>query len=166
MTVTLTGVNALVRILKLIEFVPPSEQPWLKANLIQVLSGASAPPDPVQNGANEPNLHQVQTQFEQVVVSRFFEFWTAYPRKVGRLDALRIYKKLKPGKELHEQILKAVHEQKASAQWRKEKGQFVPLPKTWLNRGSWTDDLHSVQTAVHAPNPNHFSGCGCNQCSG
>ena len=165
MIVTLTVANALVRILKLIESVPPSDQPWLKTNLIRALTGTDAPPEPVQNGANEPKMHQVQTQFEQVVVSRFLEFWTAYPRKVGRLDALRIYKRIRPGKEMQEQILKAVHEQKASEQWQKEKGQFIPLPKTWLNRGSWTDDLHQVHAPVQkAPNLNHFTGCECRQC--
>jgi hypothetical protein len=101
----------------------------------------------VQNDLNQvrTDLNQVvQPDFEQkVLVSRFLEFWSVYPKKQGKQDALRIYRRLKPNQELQDRILHAVLQQKASEQWNKENGQFIPLPKTWLNRGSWDDEPSS-----------------------
>ena len=172
MSVTLPAINALSRIVKLIELVPPSERPWLFMNLRQFIAGSNggAPPsakrvqNPVQNHGSEPGS---EPSLNKDVVSSFFlQFWTAYPRKVGKQEALRIYRKLEVNQELQERILKAVHEQKASEQWTKDKGQFIPLPKTWLNRGSWDDEPMRMNRAMNLnPNPNHFSGCECRQCA-
>lgn len=89
----------------------------------------------------------------------FLQFWSAYPRKVGKQDALRIYWKIKPNKELQDRILQAIHEQKASEQWTKEDGRFIPLPKTWLHRGSWDDepvqiDMNLAAAARHTASIN------------
>ena len=118
-------------------------------------NGGSKPVEPPREPPNEPVVqNQVQSALEpagepcveQESVSCFFsEFWSVYPRKQGKQDALRIYRRLKPDRTLQDRILKAVHEQKASEQWTREYGRFIPLPKTWLNRGSW-DDEPQVQT--------------------
>src|SRR5262245_8548721 len=99
--------------------------------------------EPVQMNRNEP-VHE--PAFEQEVVSEAFkQFWFEYPRKVGKQDCLRIYRKLKPKQELQDRILRALREQKLSEQWSKDNGQFIPLPKTWLNRGSWDDEPVQIE---------------------
>ena len=37
-------------------------------------------------------------------------------------------------------MVAAVAQHCASAQWRKDDGQFIPHPRTWLNQGRWKDE--------------------------
>jgi hypothetical protein len=72
--------------------------------------------------------------------ARFDEFWKAYPRKVGKDAARRAFAKRKPTAMLHLAMLAAIAEQIKSEAWRKDSGQFIPNPATWLNQGRWQDD--------------------------
>ena len=38
-------------------------------------------------------------------------------------------------------MVKALELAKNSNDWKKEDGQFIPYPATWLNRGQWKDEL-------------------------
>lgn len=81
-----------------------------------------------------------------LVDERFNRFWAGYPRKVGKGAARKVWLKLKPSAELTEKILLAVNAQLKSEQWRKEKGQYIPNPATWLNQERWEDEVNlSVQ---------------------
>ena len=66
----------------------------------------------------------------------FEEFWKAYPKKVGKLAAERKWKTERPDLA---QCLHAINHQKQSDQWRKDGGQFIPNPATWINQGRWDD---------------------------
>jgi len=72
--------------------------------------------------------------------SDFNAFWTSYPRKVGRKAALKAWGNAKDKPELPA-ILAAVESQSKSEQWKKEGGQFIPYPATWINQGRWGDVL-------------------------
>lgn len=72
---------------------------------------------------------------------RFDEFWAAYPKKVGKGEARKSWRKIKPDAELHRKILAAVEEAKRSEQWTREHGQYIPNPATWLNQSRWEDEL-------------------------
>lgn len=70
--------------------------------------------------------------------SPFESFWAAYPRKVGKQAAKKAFSKVSvPVKTL----IDAVNSQKNSEQWRKDNGQYIPNPATWLNQGRWDDVL-------------------------
>ena len=71
---------------------------------------------------------------------RFGEFWSAYPKKVGKKAALTAWKRLKPNAFLFERIMKAVTTAKNSEQWKREGGRFIPNPSTWINQGRWDDE--------------------------
>jgi hypothetical protein len=71
------------------------------------------------------------------VGSGFAEFWLAYPRKVGKAEAERKWKTLKPDAGA---VLSAVKRQSASEQWRKDGGRYVPNPSTWLHQRRWEDE--------------------------
>lgn len=71
----------------------------------------------------------------------FEEFWKEYPRKIAKSNALRSWLKIKPDKSLTSKIIVAVKFQKSSIQWRKDDGQFIPHPATWLNGHRWEDQL-------------------------
>ena len=77
-------------------------------------------------------------------MSDFDAFWAVYPRKVGKGAARKAWAKAAlPALDV---VLNAVRAQADSEQWRREGGQFVPLPATWLNQTRWEDEPGPVRT--------------------
>ena len=69
------------------------------------------------------------------------EIYAAYPRKVGKMGAIRAIKRLafhniSPGWLLER--TKAYAE--ATSRWPEADRQYIPHPATWFNRGSYDDD--------------------------
>jgi hypothetical protein len=79
--------------------------------------------------------------------SRFDDFWSAYPKKVGKAEALKAWKRIKPDADKYAKILDAVALQKDGGQWKRENGRFIPNPATWLNQGRWDDEVTQAATA-------------------
>lgn len=80
----------------------------------------------------------------------FETFWKAYPKKVGKEDARKAWKKIRPGQEFADQILKAVINNRANnPQWQREGGRFIPNPSTWLNQGRWQDEFMEEKDVRH-----------------
>ena len=77
---------------------------------------------------------------------RFTAFWKAYPKKQGKKAAEKAFKKIKPSAALLETMLNAIGEQRASDQWRKDNGQYIPDPAKWLNQGRWEDEATETTT--------------------
>lgn len=75
---------------------------------------------------------------------RFNRFWSAYPRKIGKGAAQKTFSKLKVTDSLLEDMLDAIEEQKQSLQWRRDGGQYIPHPNTWLNQRRWEDEADEV----------------------
>jgi hypothetical protein len=88
--------------------------------------------DAAGDGAEEP---------EPEAIKPFDQFWAAYPRRVGKVDAQKAWTKIKPDAVLLALILNAIEKQKEGADWRKEDGQFIPHPATWLRAGRWLDEV-------------------------
>lgn len=72
--------------------------------------------------------------------SRFDVFWKAYPRKQGKGAAEKAFAKAKLNGHF-DSMLTALELQKQSEQWRRDAGQFVPNPATWLNQRRWEDEI-------------------------
>lgn len=71
----------------------------------------------------------------------FQKFWEAYPKKVNRKEALSRWIKAKlPDIEI---ILTAIENQKATDQWQRENGKYIPHPSTWINKERWNDNLNT-----------------------
>lgn len=66
-------------------------------------------------------------------------FWPAYPRKESKLPAQKAWMSISP--DLYGTIISALERHKQSAQWKKDNGQYIPLPATWLNQKRWEDEL-------------------------
>lgn len=70
--------------------------------------------------------------------SRFEDFWAAYPKKVGRKDAARIWKTRKLD-SVADQIVQDVKNRAASHRpWRDG---FILNPSTYLNGERWQDAI-------------------------
>ena len=84
----------------------------------------------------------------------FDQFWDTYPKKVGKEAARKIWKRLKPDRNLQAQIINAVRVQLSCDQWVRDGGQYIPHPSTWLNAGRWSDEVtpgshdHASEPAV------------------
>lgn len=89
----------------------------------------------------ETDTEQRQIQNRAETVSRFDVFWSAYPRKVGKAAALKIWLKLSPDEPLQTRILMKIAEAEKTDQWRKDDGKFIPHPATWLHGARWDDEF-------------------------
>lgn len=71
----------------------------------------------------------------------FEAFWSAYPNKVKKPNALKVWEKLKPEAELVARIMQGLARWKDSDQWTRDGGRFIPHPATWLNARQWEDEV-------------------------
>lgn len=71
----------------------------------------------------------------------FEDFYSEYPKKKARADAEKAWKKIKMDKETFDSIMSGLERQKASYEWTKENGAFIPYPATWLNGKRWLDEI-------------------------
>jgi len=77
-----------------------------------------------------------------VAVIGFDEFYEAYPKKVGRDDALRAWKKLKPDQDLITHIMWDIDQRVRLGAWCTGKGKaFIPGPAPYLNQKKWRDEI-------------------------
>lgn len=81
-------------------------------------------------------------------VDRFDDFWKAYPRKVGKEAARKVWRRLKPTASLHAKILSSIEKTKNSGQWRQDNGMYIPNPATWLNQGRWDDEMQPIPRSL------------------
>jgi len=88
-----------------------------------------------------PNGHQ----------SSFGRFWSAYPKKRDKKEAEKVWAKLQPDDALVTVILNAIEQAKQTPEWRKDRGQFIPYPTTWLNKRRWEDDYSFPTIAQRIP---------------
>jgi len=75
---------------------------------------------------------------------RFDQFWSVYPRKIGKEAARKAWRRIKPTADHLVKILAAIEKAKVSYQWQKDNGQYIPHPATWLNQGRWDDEIKSI----------------------
>ena len=108
---------------------------------IDVTLGATpASPKPYNKPSGKPSNKPLdRNKFDQVAFSNSFEqFWAAYPRKVGKAAASKVFEKaLASGIKAEELILAAVM---LGLDPNLPATQFVPYPTTWLNRAGWQDE--------------------------
>jgi len=70
----------------------------------------------------------------------FDTFWKAYPKKVSKGYARKVFNQIKPSEELLDKMLSAIAEQVGAEQWMKDNGRYIPNPATWLNGERWEDE--------------------------
>ncbi len=69
----------------------------------------------------------------------FAEFWRQYPRKIAKPQAEKAYERHVNAPEIAAAVLAGLIRWRASEQWTKDGGQFIPHPATFLNQRRWDD---------------------------
>ena len=105
---------------------------------------------------NNPNItlttnHKPITNKEEEYSSLFIKFWNEYPRKVGKSEAFKSWRKAKPDTGLLASMLQALEIQKNTSQWKEG---IIPNPSTWLNQKRWEDEIGVAPAQVG----NRFAG--------
>ena len=80
----------------------------------------------------------------------FGRFWESYPKKRSKGDAFKAWRVTKEKRPPIANLLKALAVIKASDDWRKDGGQYIPYPATWLRAWGWEDVPEIELTAVRA----------------
>ena len=80
-----------------------------------------------------------------VILTRFEDFYEAYPRKVSKPAALRAFRKaVKDGVD-PQTIISGAETYAAACNSGKIERQFIPYPATWVNGHRWDDPLDETQ---------------------
>lgn len=93
-----------------------------------------------ENNINNNIYNNIESQ-KKYDIEGFEAFWKAWPKKVAKEDARKAWAKLNPSVELQEVMGKALEIQKNSNQWKKENGNFIPYPGTWIRGRRWEDEI-------------------------
>ena len=103
------------------------------------------------NGDNVDNNPEIITEIQQTkgilkdtklhICSKVFDiFWKAYPRRISKGKAEKVFVKLNPDEKLLHTILTAIEQAKKSQDWLEDNGKYIPYPATWLNAKGWEDE--------------------------
>jgi hypothetical protein len=71
----------------------------------------------------------------------FPEFWSEYPKKVGKGAAREIFRRTAKIRPPLPELLASLRRQKVSEAWSKEGGIYIPDPERWLKKERWADEL-------------------------
>lgn len=75
-------------------------------------------------------------------------FWAVYPKKTGKGDAFKVWKK--NGHPSIERIVEVITAAKSSRKWLEDDGRFIPNPATWLNQKRWDDEYSAPRAKQEA----------------
>ena len=111
---------------------------WGKDAESQKKNGCAINSPMAKNSSSSSSLKELE-----YTSNGFDEFYFEYPRKVGKIAALKAWKKIKNPSRLLPTILNAIKAQKKEKAMLKASGKFCPEwknPSTWLNAGCWDDE--------------------------
>lgn len=104
---------------------------------------------------NGKNISTSSFSSKKVYGDLFSEFWSLYPKKIGKGGANKVFERLKLNNDDLLQIKNALKWQKQSEQWQKNGGQFIPNPSTYLSQRRWEDEPFEASTPDYT-NPDRY----------
>jgi len=110
---------------------------------IKKMSGQT--PDPCRD---KVTIEEEKEEEKKEYSADFEKFYSAYPNRKDKPEAFKRWKKISGHRPPIEQILEAIRKQ---IEWRAnaKEGEFRPEwkhPATWLNKGSWTDEMTTTES--------------------
>ena len=107
-----------------------SDKPQASPGAIALIPDSFNTPKPPHSSAGADSLSD-----------GFTAFWSVYPAKKAKAVAAKAWAKLQPDEQMQAAILAGVERDKASEQWTRDSGRFIPHPATWLNQRRWEDEV-------------------------
>lgn len=98
-------------------------------------------PNPNPTPAQPKTKPRTQEPKKPTLILGFAEFWSAYPKKVSKAEALKAWGKIDAEDGIVERIMSALALAKQSRDWTKDDGQYIPHASTWLNQRRWEDEV-------------------------
>ena len=111
-------------------------KPLIDNGFFQLVQGDSSTLADRKQGAMPETEAEKRKEEAEKKARDFEEFWKAYPKKDGKKDAEAAWLKVDVSIDL---LLSAIAAKRITEDWTKAKGQFVPLPATWLRGRRWED---------------------------
>jgi len=93
-------------------------------------------------------------------MDEFEKFWTLYPRKVAKADARKAWLQTAKVRPPIEELLKGLQAARASKQWQKDDGEFIPYPASWLRGERWADEYEVDLSQLHSSVGKVCAYCG------
>ena len=70
----------------------------------------------------------------------FEQFWAQYPKKTGKGAAYAAWRKQRFTGQQRQLVMASLARHKASYDWTRDGGQYIPNPATWLNQARFQDE--------------------------
>jgi phage replication O-like protein O len=110
----------------------------------------------VNKNINRPLMKSVTTKEtitkeniqKKIYTSEFLQFYNAYPKHIGKEPAWKAWVKLNGERPPVEELVTKINQFKKTDGWKKDNGQYIPHPATWLNQKRWNDEIET-----HPPTP-------------
>ncbi len=96
------------------------------------------------SGSLFPETESPKPKAKRELPPGFEAFWSAYPKRVSKPQAERAWAKLHPDDATQRRILAHVQAQRATDQWTKDNGAFIPYPASYLNARRWEDFIEPL----------------------
>jgi len=108
-------------------------------------SATSCTRNPVKASRTRVSSGDITRHNNKYYMLKCFErFWSEYPKKVGKKKAREKFIRLSLDEKKFKKIMEALRTQKESPQWKRDEGQYIPHPTTWINGDRWEDDLETL----------------------
>lgn len=90
---------------------------------------------------NKNDINDKKEKNKELFKKTFDLFWQNYPRRQSRKKAFEAWLKLHDPETVIEKLKTVLPEQKASDQWTRDNGKYIPLPATYINQARWEDEI-------------------------
>jgi hypothetical protein len=95
-----------------------------------------------------PETEAEQRERRDRLARDFKTFYAAYPKKKAPADAEKAFAKVDVAIDV---LLAAIASQRASDDWIKDGGRYIPYPATWLNQRQWENAVEVALATVPPP---------------
>jgi hypothetical protein len=112
---------------------------------------------PIVPPSDEPKPRKARSVVPDEYPQDFEEFWKVYPRREGKLAAYKSWQRLKLPQKRRAYMAMKSQLSVLSAKARDHRGNFCPLPATWINQGRFDDDPQPPTPASNAPSRPTFT---------
>lgn len=94
-----------------------------------------------------PSVSPIKTETEPSCFEAFWSLWPKHKRKVGKSKVQKLWDS-KGLDTKAPQIMLALEAFKKCEDWKKDGGQYIPMPSTWLNQERWDSDPKDILTSA------------------